>query len=192
MDDSSQWLTLGAAAKMLSVAQSTLRKWADAGDIEVFLTPGGHRRFRLEDLEKFQRGEEPQGVPHGRDGHAPEVLIVDDNPAVRDMVEEAFKIGGWRSRQASSAADAVKQINLGLPDLMLLDVVMPGTTGLELMQAVRKKLDPAALPILIYSGITDEAQLKSASGAQGYAAKPFNPYQLVLQANAIIDSDPGQ
>ncbi len=192
MNDSGEWLTLGAAARMLCVAQSTLRKWADNDEIPTFHTPGGHRRFRREDLETFQRGGAVQDVPHGKGGGAPEVLIVDDNPAMREMVEEAFKIGGWRARQASSATDAVNQLNLRVPDLMLLDVVMPGTSGLELLQKVREKLDPATLPIFIYSGLTDQSTLAgtTAQGAQGYAAKPFDPFQLVLQANAIIASDP--
>jgi excisionase family DNA binding protein len=190
MSDETKWLTLGQAAKELSVAQSTLRKWADAGSIPTFLTPGGHRRFRREDLAAFQRGGEEQAVPKGRAGGVPEVLIVDDNPAMREMVAEAFAQGSWNSREASSAADAIKQINHRIPDLMLVDVVMPGQSGLELMQVVRKKLGPDELPIFIYSGLTDASTLQQATreGAQGYAAKPFDPFGLVAQANAIIDA----
>jgi excisionase family DNA binding protein len=190
MTNDTKWLTLGEAARELNVAQSTLRKWADAKSIPTFLTPGGHRRFRREDLEAFQRGGEDHDVVHGRGGGAPEVLIVDDNPAMREMVAEAFALGSWRSREAASAVDAIHQLNLRIPDLMLVDVVMPGQSGLELMQVVRKRFGPDELPIFIYSGITDPSTLQQATrqGAQGYAAKPFDPYGLVAQANAILEA----
>ena len=47
------WLTLGQAATYLGVAQSTIRKWSDGGRLPAFYTPGGHRRFRQGDLDKF-------------------------------------------------------------------------------------------------------------------------------------------
>src|SRR5438874_9659684 len=47
------WLTLGQAAKYLGVAQSTIRKWSDQGRVPAFYTPGGHRRYRRGDLDKF-------------------------------------------------------------------------------------------------------------------------------------------
>jgi excisionase family DNA binding protein len=50
------WLTLGQAAKYLGVAQSTIRKWSDQGLVPAFYTPGGHRRYRLRDLEAFVAG----------------------------------------------------------------------------------------------------------------------------------------
>ena len=55
-----EWLTLGQAAKFLGVAQSTIRKWSDQGRVRAFYTPGGHRRFRLDDLESsFVDGSGP-------------------------------------------------------------------------------------------------------------------------------------
>ena len=50
------WLTLGQAAKYLGVAQSTIRKWSDVGRLPAFYTPGGHRRYRLEALQRFYDG----------------------------------------------------------------------------------------------------------------------------------------
>lgn len=183
-------LTLGEAARELSVAQSTLRKWADNGDIPIFRTPGGHRRFRRNDLDAFQRGEGEQEAPHGRAGGVPEVLIVDDDQAMRAMVAEAFAQGSWTSRVAASAAEAIKMMNERLPDLMLLDVVMPGMNGFELLQKVRERLDPGQLPILIYSGQTRQEAMQHATsaGAQGFAAKPFDPYTLVAQANGLLEA----
>ena len=52
-DQGKEWLTLGQAAAFLGAAQSTVRKWADGGQLPAFYTPGGHRRFRRGDLEAF-------------------------------------------------------------------------------------------------------------------------------------------
>ena len=52
------WLTVGEAARYLGVSEPTLRKWTDRGDVTAFRTPGGHRRFRLDALERFRDGHE--------------------------------------------------------------------------------------------------------------------------------------
>jgi excisionase family DNA binding protein len=54
------WLTLGQAARFLGVAQSTIRKWSDAGRVPAFYTPGGHRRFRRSDLQEFVEASRPR------------------------------------------------------------------------------------------------------------------------------------
>jgi len=59
----SEWLTLEQAAKRLGVHCTTLRRWANQGAIDVFLTPGGHRRFRREDIERFEREHRQTHLP---------------------------------------------------------------------------------------------------------------------------------
>ena len=51
-----EWLTVGEAARYLGVSEPTLRKWTDAGTIDAFRTPGGHRRYRIEELRNFHEG----------------------------------------------------------------------------------------------------------------------------------------
>lgn len=60
---STRWVTLGQACKLLGVNESTLRRWADAGHVRAFRTPGGHRRFSEEDLHSLTAGQGPQGRP---------------------------------------------------------------------------------------------------------------------------------
>ncbi len=74
------WLTLGQAAKYLGVAQSTIRKWSDQGRVPAFYTPGGHRRYRRADLDKFL---ESSG-PGAREQAGPAVLVVDDDDRMRE------------------------------------------------------------------------------------------------------------
>ena len=78
-----------------------------------------------------------------------------------------------------------------IPDLMMLDVSMPGIDGWEMLRRVREKLDVKDLPVVIFSGKIAEDELGHAPdrGAQGYLRKPFDPLKLVAQAKALISVD---
>ncbi len=182
------WLTLGEAARYLGVAQSTIRKWADSGRIETFKTPGGHRRFKRDDLDRFMYGD-AVSLPSSRglDG-PPVVLVVDDDADVRAMIREALENEGFRVDEGGSAIQGIERINQRVPDLMMLDVSMPGIDGWEMLRRVRDKLDVEQLPVVIFSGKITAGELGRAPdrGAQGYFSKPFDPRQLVAQAKALI------
>jgi excisionase family DNA binding protein len=187
-NDVPEWLTLGEAARYLGVAQSTVRKWADTGRIETFKTPGGHRRFRRDDLERFLHGTTQHELPEGRNGGAPLVLIVDDDAAVRAVIRECLIQEGFQVVEGDSAQQGIEQINSRIPDLMMIDVTMPGVDGWEMLRRVREKLDVDDLPVVIFSGHVGEEELGRAPqrGAQGYLRKPFDPLKLVAQAKALV------
>lgn len=63
ISDSGRWLTLGQACRMLNVDESTLRRWADAGQVRTFRTPGGHRRFAEGDVREIVHGRAHPGIP---------------------------------------------------------------------------------------------------------------------------------
>src|SRR6266852_3836691 len=85
------WLTLGQAARFLGVAQSTIRKWSDQGRVPAFYTPGGHRRYRRADLERFLERSGPSSA--GRAG--PLILLVDDDERVRELVRVNLEFEGY-------------------------------------------------------------------------------------------------
>src|SRR4051794_5422616 len=115
------WLTLGQAAKFLGVAQSTIRKWSDQGRVPAFYTPGGHRRYRRRDLDTFLERSGPGGSTAG-----PLVLVVDDDTRIREYVRVNLEMEGYVVREAASAEEALAAIDDQAPELVLLDVVMPG------------------------------------------------------------------
>src|SRR6266536_617423 len=96
------WFTLGQAAKYLGVAQSTIRKWSDVGRVRAFYTPGGHRRYRRGDLDAFLERSGPGGKARG----GPRVLVVDDEPRVREYVRASLEAEGYVVSDASNADDA--------------------------------------------------------------------------------------
>jgi excisionase family DNA binding protein len=175
------WLTLGQAAKFLGVAQSTIRKWSDLGRVPAFYTPGGHRRYRRSDLEAFIQRSGPGGKESG-----PLVLVVDDDPRVREFIRINLELEGYAVREAERAEEALAAIEDQSPDLVLLDVVMPGTDGWEMLQRMQER--HGSIPVIMFSGKIDEATAGEAArrGAEGFIGKPFDPQQLVERAKQLV------
>jgi excisionase family DNA binding protein len=175
------WLTLGQAAKFLGVAQSTIRKWSDLGRVPAFYTPGGHRRYRRSDLEAFIQRSGPGGTETG-----PLVLVVDDDPRVREFIRINLELEGYAVREADRAEEALAAIEDQSPDLVLLDVVMPGTDGWEMLQRMQER--HGSIPVIMFSGKIDEATVGEATrrGAEGFIGKPFDPQQLVERAKQLV------
>ncbi len=177
------WLTLGQAAKLLGVAQSTVRAWSDAGRLPVFYTPGGHRRFKESDLESFLTRNGAGSRPR----NAATVLIVDDDSRLRELIRVNLEYDGMTVREAGTADEGLRALDDDPPDLVLLDVMMPGLDGWAMLQRVRERHGLEALPVIMFSGKTDGgAERAHASGAQAFVGKPLDPLALVEQAKALL------
>ncbi len=175
------WLTLGQAAKFLGVAQSTIRKWSDQGRVPAFYTPGGHRRYRRRDLEAFLDRSGPGGRTEG-----PLVLVVDDDASLRELIRASLSLDGYSVREAASAEEALAAIEDTAPDLVLLDVVMPGVDGWQMLQRMQER--HGSIPVIMFSGKVDEESATEAEqrGAQGFIGKPFDPQQLIERAKQLV------
>jgi excisionase family DNA binding protein len=176
-----EWLTLGQAAKFLGVAQSTIRKWSDQGRVPAFYTPGGHRRYRRRDLELFVDRSGPGGGAGG-----PTVLVVDDDARLREYIRVNLEAEGYGVMEADGAEQALQAIERQRPDLVLLDVVMPGMDGWQLLQRMQER--HGSIPVIMFSGKTDERAASRAErgGAQGFVGKPFDPQELLDRAKQLL------
>ena len=175
------WLTLGQAAKFLGVAQSTIRKWSDQGRVPAFYTPGGHRRYRRRDLETFLDRSGPGGRSDG-----PLVLVVDDDARLREFMRINLTMEGYSVREAASAEEALAAIEDTAPELVLLDVVMPGVDGWQMLQRMQER--HGSIPVIMFSGKVDETSAGEAEerGARGFVGKPFDPQQLIERAKQLV------
>jgi excisionase family DNA binding protein len=174
------WLTLGQAAKYLGVAQSTLRKWSDKEMIPAFYTPGRHRRYRRADLDAFLERSGPSAREHA----GPTVLVVDDDEGSRALVRASLELEGFDVIEAASATEGLVAIDEEAPDLIFLDVMMPGMDGWEMLQRVQEK--HGSTPVVMFSGKVDAAGEAAERGASGFIGKPFDPRQLVDRAKQIL------
>jgi excisionase family DNA binding protein len=178
-----EWLTLGQAAKYLGVAQSTIRKWSDGGRLPAFYTPGGHRRFRLNDLDEFLSGSRGVSAEAGHN-----VLVVDDDPALRGFLRVNLELEGFVVREAGSADEGLAALDEESPDLILLDVMMPRVDGFEMLRRVQERHGVGAIPVIMFSGKVDDAQAATERGAQAFIGKPFDPRQLIDATKQLLRS----
>jgi excisionase family DNA binding protein len=174
----SDWLTLGQAAKFLGVAQSTIRKWSDLGRVPAFYTPGGHRRYKLADLEEFLERSGP-----GKSSRGP---LVDDDSQVREVVRINLELEGYAVREAGNAEDGLAALEDEAPDLILLDVMMPQVDGWEMLQRVQERHGVGSIPVVMFSGQLDARTEAEERGAQGFVGKPFDLRALIDQTKQIV------
>jgi DNA-binding response OmpR family regulator len=115
-----------------------------------------------------------------------EILIADDDASNRALMRFVLESqGGHAVRAADSAAGTLQQLQAGEPDLLVLDVAMPGTSGLELCRSLRRG---ASLPVLMVSGRgnVDDRVAGLRAGADDYLPKPFDPAELLERVNALL------
>jgi DNA-binding response OmpR family regulator len=115
----------------------------------------------------------------------PLVLLVDDDARLREIVGMALEGEGYRVRGASSAEDALEVLERDGPDLLILDVMLPGRDGFELCREIRTR-NP--LPILMLTAKTDTVDIVVGleSGADDYVTKPFVTKELVARIRALL------
>ena len=122
----------------------------------------------------------------------PHVLIVDDERDILELLSHAFdKAGGFRVSLAGNGRAALLQARRELPSLVVLDLLLPGLSGLEFLKTL--KLDPLtrAIPVVILTSKTDEVDrlLGFELGATDYVTKPFSPREVVLRVKAILNRE---
>jgi len=116
---------------------------------------------------------------------APHLLVVDDDTRIRNLLREFLSANGFRITVAGAAAEARRKLEGIAFDLMVLDVMMPGESGVELTRSLRASRD---VPILMLTALSEtEARIAGLeAGADDYLAKPFEPRELVLRINSIL------
>ena len=115
------------------------------------------------------------------------VLIVDDEPPVREMLAVALEMAGFEVTEADNAATALNQVASSIPDLMLIDWMMPQVSGLELCRRLRRNPNTASIPLILLTARGEEdAKIKGLEVADDYITKPFSPRELVARLKAIL------
>jgi DNA-binding response OmpR family regulator len=113
------------------------------------------------------------------------VLVVDDEPIVRDVVVRYLSHAGYRTLEAADGDAARTLIASGEPDLVVLDVMLPGTDGLALCRWIRSR---GELPVILLTARGDEADriVGLELGADDYVTKPFSPRELTSRVRTVL------
>jgi two-component system, OmpR family, phosphate regulon response regulator PhoB len=116
------------------------------------------------------------------------ILIVEDEPQVQELVAVNLEHAGHRVVRARSAEEAESAIRAQLPDVVVLDWMLPGESGLSLARRLRREERTQALPILMLTARAMEQDKLSGleSGADDYITKPFSPRELTARIKAVL------
>ncbi|WP_420473572.1 response regulator [Noviherbaspirillum sp. ST9] len=121
----------------------------------------------------------------------PTILIVDDEERNVRLLDVLLRTDGYRTLSASSGAEALALATSAQPDLILLDLMMPGMDGFEVTQALKNASATAAIPVLIVSALDDVATRRRllASGADEFIRKPVDRWELSLRMSRLLGTD---
>lgn len=116
------------------------------------------------------------------------ILVVDDEPDISALVAYQLARESFRVRTAASGPEALEAIEREIPDLVILDLMLPGMSGLDVLAEIRRREEWQALPVILLTARREEPDRVEGfrRGADDYVAKPFSPQELVLRVEAVL------
>lgn len=116
------------------------------------------------------------------------VLVVDDEPAIREMIAFSLERSGMSVDQAADPQQALEAISNQRPDLILMDWMLPGSSGLQLTRRLRKESFTRDIPIIMLTArVTEDDKVAGLkAGADDYVVKPFSPRELLARIEAVL------
>ena len=117
------------------------------------------------------------------------ILVVEDDRYTNELISKTLKMTGFEVKSVYSGEDALEEVNKDLPDLIVLDLLLPKMDGWDVCRTLRKEGNPARkVPIVIASVLSkhDVQQTEEAMGILSFFNKPFNPTDLITEINRIL------
>lgn len=176
-----QSFSTSEVARFCHVTPDTIRKWAEAGRIGVFKTPGGHRRIRRDDLIRFLNENEIPLHSDLRDNGV-RILVVDDEKAVVSLIRRFLERAKtpFEISVATDGFDAGHQIGTFRPSVVFLDIRLPGLDGFEVCKRIKASPDGSSTSVIAMTGYyeAETADKIVEMGAAMCLKKPFTPDDL--------------
>jgi DNA-binding response OmpR family regulator len=123
----------------------------------------------------------------------PSVLVVDDEPTARTMLRLILVRAGYEVLEAQDGPEALNEVRRNVPDLMILDIMMPGIDGFEVCRILRDQEETASLPIIMLSARADAESVNRGLllGATKYLTKPVMPDELTRHVREVLNVSDG-
>jgi len=175
------------AAKICHVTHHSIKNWIKQGLIKASRTPGGHYRILEEDLDEFR--EKYEMFPREKGIVKRRLMIVDDDPDALALMEKILMDAGFELIKVSNATEVGLKAVQMLPDLILLDFLMPELNGFEVCKALRNNESTRNIPIMAVTCLTKEQDIERifSCGADEYMAKPFKVDKLLDKVQELIN-----
>lgn len=121
-------------------------------------------------------------------GTEAKILLVDDEASIRELIRFNLERAGYRVQEATDGNEAISAIRQTRPDLVVLDLMLPGLDGLDVCRLVKGNRETAAIPIIMLTAKTEEVDkvIGLELGADDYMTKPFSPRELVARIKAVL------
>ena len=118
----------------------------------------------------------------------PRILIAEDDPDIAELIAHTLRAAGHLAEVVSSGTDALARVRADRPDLIVLDLMLPGLDGLQVCRALRAEEHTASLPIIMVTARAEEADRIGGLdlGADDYVTKPFSPRELSARVGALL------
>ena len=176
-----EWLTPNEVAELLLVSPVTVRQWAQKGRLEARTTAGGHRRFSIDAVRQFAVKE---GMASRLKGIANRsILVVDDDDHLNRFLVELFKSRdeGALVESACNGFEAGSKVHQVMPDVVLLDIMMPGMDGFEGCERLKADVDTMHIRVVAMSGYHSEENERRVmdAGADSFLKKPFTNKEVL-------------
>jgi two-component system, OmpR family, response regulator len=127
-------------------------------------------------------------APHAGHGDGRLVLVLEDEPNISEAIRFILHRDGWTVVSHADGHDALALIETRAPALVILDVMLPGRSGIDILQAIRARPDLAELPVIVLTAKGHAADRERAmrSGASHYMAKPFSNAELLATVRQLV------
>jgi excisionase family DNA binding protein len=179
--ETKQSFSTSEVAKYCHVTADTIRKWAEAGRIRVFKTPGGHRRIRRDDLVRFLK-ENHIPIHEDLDNSGAKILVVDDEKAVIAVIRRFLERSQtpFQIEVAMDGYEAGHHVATFRPSVVFLDLRLPGIDGFEVCRRIKEDNDTKDTRIIAMTGYYEGevAERVIELGAETLMSKPFTPDDL--------------
>jgi DNA-binding response OmpR family regulator len=118
------------------------------------------------------------------------VLVVDDDPVILKLLEVNFEMEGFTVLVAHDGEEGIEVARSNQPDVVVSDIMMPKTSGLELVVALKSDASTSEIPIILLSAKAQNADVRTGldAGADDYVTKPFEPLDLVDRVNRLLET----
>jgi DNA-binding response OmpR family regulator len=118
----------------------------------------------------------------------PTILVVDDEPDIIKLIEISLRMARFETITATGGAEALVAVQTRRPDLVLLDIMMPGMSGYEVCQRIKEDPDLSSIPVVFLTakGQRGDAEKGLQMGASDYIVKPFDPYDLGNRLRKVL------